>query len=457
VTIGADHRIVHVPRVLFIARYFPPIGGAGVHRTVGSIRHLPEHGYEPVVVTGQGQPRGRWDAQDPELLSLLPPGIEVHRVEGSEPAGPTGARARLERLRQGTGQWVRWWIDEAVRLGREVGSDADLIYVSCAPYETALAGARLSQELGKPWIADLEDPWALDEMRLYPSAAHQALDLRRMRRALASASAIVMAAPEAAERLRGTMPELADRVVCGIEIGFEREDFDVPAAPRDDAVFRIVHTGSLHTDFGLQLRRSRRRRRILGGSVDGLDILTRSHVFLLQAIESLIQTNPSLRGRIELHLAGALTPGDRAITERLEFVRFAGLLPHRETVALMRTADLLFLPMHDLPPGQRAGLIPYKTFEYLAARRPILAAVPDGDVRDMLAPLGDVFLVRPADVGAMTSVLHAQIARGQLARVAEGLDSPPLRRLERRQCVARIAAVLDEVLERAGQRVRVAV
>ena len=51
----------------------------------------------------------------------------------------------------------------------------------------------------------------------------------------------------------------------------------------------------------------------------------------------------------------------------------------------MRSADLLFLPMHDLPPGARAGLIPYKTYEYLAAGRPILAAVPDGDVRDMLA------------------------------------------------------------------------
>ena len=64
----------------------------------------------------------------------------------------------------------------------------------------------------------------------------------------------------------------------------------------------------------------------------------------------------------------------------------------------MRSADLLFLPMHDLPEGTRAGLIPYKTYEYLGARRPILAAVPDGDVRDMLAPLERVWLVRPADV-----------------------------------------------------------
>jgi hypothetical protein len=432
--------------VLLVARYFPPIGGAGVHRTVGSVRHLPEHGYQPVVVTGPGQQRGRWDAHDPDLLERIPAGSEIHRVPGPEPTGPTGVAARVGRLRPGPDGWVRWWIDNAVRLGRRVGADADVVLTSCAPYETALAGARLAADLDRPWVADLEDPWALDEMRLHPTGLHRALDLRHMRRALASASAIVMAAPEAAERVRRTMPELADRVVTGIPIGFERDDFDAPAVPRDDGVFRIVHTGSMHTDFGARLRATRGRRRLLGGTFPGLDILTRSHVFLLEAIAALIAADAGMRGRIELHLAGALTDADRAVAERHDFVRMPGLLSHRDTVALMRSADLLFLPMHDLPAGTRAGLIPYKTYEYLAAQRPILAAVPDGDVRDMLAPLHDVSLVRPADVDGMVAALRAQLARGRVEQVRDGIDSPALRRLERRQGVAEIAAVLDEVL-----------
>ena len=424
-------------RVLLISRFFPPIGGAGVHRTVGSVRHLRDHGYEPVVVTGRGEQRGRWDAQDPELLERLPRDVEIHRITGSEPQGPTGVRAKIARLSPGPDRWVTWWIDQCVELGRRAGADADAIIVSCAPYETALVGERLSAALGKPWIADLEDPWALDEMRLHPTGLHHALDLRRMRRALATASAVVMAAPEAAVRVRQAMPDLADRVVVGIPIGFERDDFQGAREPRDDGKLRIVHTGSMHTDFGLRLRRTRRRRRLLGGTQPGLDILTRSHVFLIEAIEAL---EPAQRDRIELHLAGALTDGDRAVAERHDFVRMPGLLAHRETVALMRSADLLFLPMHDLPPGTRAGLIPYKTFEYLAAERPILAAVPDGDVRDMLSPLEHVTLVRPADVGAMTAALREAIA----GRGRNG--SPAPRELERRACVARIAGVLDQVV-----------
>ena len=412
---------------------------------MGYVRHLPSHDFEPALVTGPGGQRGRWDAHDPELLGQIPPDAEIHRVEGAEPAGPSGLVARFARLRTGPDPWVRWWIDQSVRLGRRVGADAEIVLTSCAPYETAWAGARLAAALGKPWVADLEDPWALDEMRVYPTAAHRALDLRQMRRALATASAIVMAAPEAASRVRHAMPELADRVV-GIPIGFERDDYVEPAVIRNDGVFRIVHTGSLHTDLGLHLRRTRWRRRLLGGTFPDVNILTRSHVFLIEAIAALLAAKPSLQGRIEFHLAGALTEEDRAIAAHHPFVRMPGLLSHHETVALMRCADLLFLPMQDLPAGTRAGLIPYKTFEYVGAQRPILAAVPDGDVRDMLAPLQHVTLVRPSDIGGMVSALRAQVESGPVASVRDGIGSASLHQFERRVCVARVAAVLDDVL-----------
>jgi hypothetical protein len=113
----------------------------------------------------------------------------------------------------------------------------------------------------------------------------------------------------------------------------------------------------------------------------------------------------------------------------------------------MRSADLLFLPMQDLPDGTRAGLIPYKTFEYLGARRPILAAVPDGDVRDMLVPLEGARVVRPADVPAMAEALRAAIARGP------GAAHEPPPSLERGECVARIAEVLGRVLDRSSRPV----
>jgi glycosyltransferase involved in cell wall biosynthesis len=439
--------ITAMPRVLMLARHFPPVGGAGVHRTVGSVRHLPEHGYDPVVVTAAAQHRDRWEPRDEELLERIPQDVPVHRV----PEGPSGSPSRLERLTGRPPAWVRSWVDQSARLGREVGGDSYVIYASCLPYETAVAAARVAQALGRPWIADLEDPWALDEMRVALSRAHRALDLRQMRRALATASAVVMSAPEAAERVRAAMPDLASRVeIVGIPIGFEPADFDIAPAPREDSAFRIVHTGSMHTDLGEHLRRTRTRQRLLGGVAPGLDVLTRSHVYLVEAIARAVAADPSLEGRIELHLAGQLTDEDRAVADRHPFVRTPGLLAHRETVALMRSADLLFLPMHDLPAGRRAGLIPYKTYEYLAAGRPILAAVPDGDVRDMLAPLAQATVVRPSDVRAMAEAVRARHTAATAQPDGREPDAEPPQAYVRVRSVARIAEVLDSVVSAAG-------
>ena len=107
--------------------------------------------------------------------------------------------------------------------------------------------------------------------------------------------------------------------------------------------------------------------------VPTVDFLTRSHVFLMRAVDEVIRADPSVRGVIELHLVGAVTDADRQAAARYPFVHFHGLKSHAEAVSLLRTADLLFLPMQDLPTGVRAGIVPGKTYEYMASRTPILA------------------------------------------------------------------------------------
>ena len=178
-------------RVLVIAYYFPPIGGAGAQRPAKLVRYLPSNGIEPVVVTGPGRSEGRWTPADETLNVDLAPTTVVHRVPGPEPPGATGWRGRGERWLEIPPRWSRWWVNGVVELGRQV-TDADVIYSWMSPYESALAAKRLSEELNRPWVADLGDPWALDEMTVFPSALHQQLELRRMRRLLGSAAAIVM-------------------------------------------------------------------------------------------------------------------------------------------------------------------------------------------------------------------------------------------------------------------------
>ena len=113
-------------------------------------------------------------------------------------------------------------------LGSKLSPTADLIYAWMQPYESAAAAAALAQTSGKPWVADLGDPWALDEMMIFPTAAHRRRELTRMRKLLGTASAVVMSTPEAAARLRRAFPEMRDIPVIAIPNGFDPHDFEAP-------------------------------------------------------------------------------------------------------------------------------------------------------------------------------------------------------------------------------------
>jgi glycosyltransferase involved in cell wall biosynthesis len=436
-------------RTLILAYHFPPIGGGGTQRSLKFARYLPEFGYDVSVVTGLGTSTDRWSPPDETLEAELP-AIEIRRLPESEP-DPTGRwRARAERWLGLTSPWSRWWTEGAVREGLRVSEEVDVILASMSPYNTAEAAMILSRKLGKPWVADLRDPWALDEMVIYPSLLHRRREVQRMRRLLRTAAAVVANTPEAARRIRTRFPELADRPVVSITNGFDRRDFEHAPPERRDGAFRIVHTGYLHTDVGQQHRA--RVRRLLGGSVKGVDILPRSHVYVLEAIERLIERDPTLRSRIELLLVGVLSSSDREVADRSPVVRALGYLPHHLAIALMRSADLLFLPMYNLPPGARSGLVPGKTYEYIASQRPILAAVPEGDARDLLVEAGNAHICVPDDVDGMAEAIEGQLT-SRTARAAHVPDQL-LERFERRSLTGELASVLDAVTKRRAEHER---
>jgi hypothetical protein len=430
--------------VAILAYHFPPLGGAGVQRSVKFARYLPEFGYRPLVITGPGRADGRWTPADDSLLAELA-GVRVVRVPGPEPGAGGRWRGRAERWLRHASEWDRWWIAGAGELVRMHAAEADVVLASMSPFQSAAAaGAAVAAR--RPWVADLRDPWALDEMTVYPSAAHRGRAMRQMGADLASAAAIVMNTPEAARALCAAFPHLGGRPVRAIPNGFDPADFAGPEPARTGGRFRIVHAGYLHTALGRAGRGAPRR--LLGGSVAGVDILARSHVHLMAALERIAVATPELAATIELHLAGVLSAADREAIGDAVSVCEHGYLTHADSVALMRTADLLFLPMHDVAWGRRATIVPGKTYEYLASGRPILAAVPDGDARDLLARSPQARLCRPTDTGAMEEIIRFEATARRLGGpVPTQVDRELLAGFERRQLAGALAATLDAVTQ----------
>jgi glycosyltransferase involved in cell wall biosynthesis len=427
--------------VLVLADHFPPTGGAGAQRAVNLVRHLPDMGWIPIVVTGSGGDGDFWSPDDPGLERQLPADLRVERI--ATPRTPP-LRRRLERVLALPAWFGREFAERASILTSDLRGRVDVVLCEFGFYALGQSAVRLSREIGVPWVADLQDPWALDEMWLYPTGLHRRLDLRRMRKTLVDASTVILNTPEAAARVRRTFTELRAGSVFAVPNGFSASDFEEPLAPRADSAFRIVHTGSMHTEMGLRERRRGWLRRALGGMpVPGVDFLTRSHVFLLEAVDRLTQRNPSLGGMIEVHLVGPLTEADRVVAAASSASRLHGFLSHADTLRMIRSADLLFLPMQHLPNGMRAGLVPTKAYEYAASGQPILAAVPAGDARDFLLELDTATVVDPGDRLAMEQAVEAEFERRRRGEAPRRPNPTVLERFEYREITRQVAELLS--------------
>jgi glycosyltransferase involved in cell wall biosynthesis len=280
-------------------------------------------------------------------------------------------------------------------------------------------------------------------MEAYPTGLHRVLERRRMRRLLREASAIVMTTNEAVRQLLDAFPELCDRPVIAIPNGFDAADFlaaDDASPEAGGDTFRIVHAGYLHTEAGLKQRRRSLLHKVLRGTVPGVDILTRTHLFLLAAITLLLEQDPSIGDCLELHLAGVISKLGIEFARTSPVTKIHGYVTHAQAIGLIKSADLLFLPMQNLTDGRRSSTVPGKTYEYLASGRPILGAVPPGDARDLLERSGHA-VCAPDDVEGIAA--HIRSAMLDHARHGRRPSDPSFgEAFERRELAGQLADLL---------------
>jgi glycosyltransferase involved in cell wall biosynthesis len=434
--------------VLFIAYHFPPVGGAGVQRSQKFVHYLPGEGFLPIVVTGPGPSGDRWSPNDGS--TDVSSDIQVFRAAGPIPQTNGTWSAKAGRWLASPDPFARWWVRAGAEAAARSLDGAKLIFATMSPFSTAEFASSLGQRSQIPWIADLRDPWALDEIQVFPSRLHRKLELRRMEQRLSTASGIIMNTPEATAALRDAFPSLAGKTITTITNGYDGADFAGELAPRTDGKFRIVHTGYLHTDVGLKVRQRRQIYGLLGSVESGVDIATRSHLVLLNAVEHWTAKRPEALRDLEITFAGVATERDQSVVRNSrvsECIQFTGYVPHSKSVQLVRTADLLFLPMHNLPANKRSRIVPGKTYEYMAAGRPILAAVPNGDARDFLEKSNMAFLCKPDGVDGMVNHLDRvyNAWKKGAARATPNWDY--IQTFERSRLTHKLAGFFEEVLQ----------
>ena len=128
-----------------------------------------------------------------------------------------------------------------------------------------------------------------------------------------------------------------------------------------------------------------------------------------------------------------------------DLVEAHGYLPHEKSLRLVRCCRRA-LHAAAPPAARRPGDLPAKLYEYLASGQPILAAVPDGDARDLLDGVDWTVLCAPDAVEGIYGALLSLVEQMPTRRGRRADRQALLPRLERPHLATELADTFDRVL-----------
>ncbi|HUL43392.1 MAG TPA: glycosyltransferase [Bacteroidota bacterium] len=376
--------------VLVIAYYFPPMGLSGVQRTLKFVKYLPQFGWNPTVLTVT--PTGYY-AQDYTLLEELhAPHVSVERTGSLDPNRLFRKKGVVKMPSEFWRKILTYlsdmffipdnkigWKRKAVKKAEELYEKTpfDVIFATAPPFTDFLIGQELSRRWKKPLVIDYRDPWHEYPYKYYPTPLHKWRNHVLEKRVLRSSTRVLTTNRRVKELILKRFTFLHYNDVIILPQGFDPADFDhAKPESRNTEVMRLTHAGVFYAD--------------------------RTPEYFLRALKSVFEESPQLKRLIEVVLVGNLHDAHLGLIKSLgleESVTTTGYLDHTHCVQKLVSSDVLWLMLNNDKQS------PGKVYEYFGARKPILACVPDGFIRQAVKEAGGSMIVAPTDVPAIASAI----------------------------------------------------
>jgi glycosyltransferase involved in cell wall biosynthesis len=358
-------------KVLMVAFHYPPFqGGSGIHRTLKFSRYLPDHGWQPIVLSAH--PRA-YPKVGKELVSQVPRDLIVKRAFAVDSARHLSVCGRYIRATALPDQWISWWFAAVWSGLRLVRKYRPKVLWSTYPIATAhLIGFTLHRLTGIPWVADFRD--SMTEENYPRDQWSRETYLWIERRAVKHAARLVFTAPSTRRMYLQRYPKLGVDHCLLIPNGYDEEDFsgiEVSSLTRssNSRAIRMLHAGLIYTDD-----------RDPRAFFSALSRLKKESVISCDSVLIDLRASGS-----ENYYAGLLKELDIE-----DIVRILPPLPHRRALEDCAATDALVL----FQAASCNHQIPAKAYEYLRIRKPILALTPmEGDTANLLVEVGGATIV----------------------------------------------------------------
>lgn len=364
---------------------------------------LPDFGWQPIILTVKN---GDYPVRDESLLAKIPTGVPVHRTFIPEPyqlyrkftqrkedeALDLSALSLSDQkelsLKERVAFMLRDWLFipdprvgwlpfalvQGLKLIRE--HKIDLIFSSAPPNSVHLIAYWLRRLSGKKWVADFRDPWFKYLAPRRSGWLPRKIDLALCKTVVKHADHLVWVCEGVRKEMSRAISSALPAHESIITNGFDAKNFE-ELQPEQHDKFRITYVGTFFSRYHIDA--------------------------FVAAVERLMQEHKDFARDFELVFCGAV---DQSVQQRLsdsklsENVHFLGYQDHRTTLTKMVSSTLLLLYIMDTPEGR--NIPTSKLFEYLGARRPILALAPeDSDAGRILVRTKAGFIVDGEDEDAI--------------------------------------------------------
>jgi len=310
----------------------------------------------------------------------------------------------------------KFWVKPSVKYLKKYLSEneIDVVITTGPPHSLHLIGLKLKKETGVKWMADFRDPWTeIDYFHQLP-LSNQAIKKHHYLEAevLKNADAVLV--------VGNTMKSKYDKFnsnVLTITNGFDGEIVD--SRIELDAKFTITHIGLMNAD--------------------------RNSKMLWEVLAEICNENETFRSDFQLKLIGKIDASvlneisKHELSENVEIVNYVA---HNEVVEFQKKSQVLLLVVNNVPSAK--GIVTGKIFEYLMAKRPILAIAPaDGDLAGIIKQTNAGYVVDFNDGVLLKKTildLYLKFSNNNLVVASENIEQ-----FNRKQLTAKVAEIINKI------------
>jgi len=343
-------------KILIISPHFPPSNLAAVHRSRLFAQHLPQFGWEPIILAVHEN--FYEEKLDPNLAKLLPAGLRVEKVSAfgvTKPRliGDIGIRAFFQLYKRAK-QLIR-------------NEKIDFLYIPVPSFYVSLLGRWLHASTGIQYGIDYIDPW----VHHFPGSDKKfsrhwfSTKIAKMLEPIAVKNAVLITGV-AEGYYKGVVernPKLSKQVVCGaMPYGGEKKD----------------HEGVEQLNIAPYLfqKKAGKIQLVYAGAM-----LPKAYT-VLEKIFKAIQDNPSVFDTVEFHFIGTGKWANDSQSYNIKPVaekyglwqtvvfEYAQRIPYLDVLVHLNAADAIFILGSTEP-----HYTPSKTYQGVLSGKPILAVL----------------------------------------------------------------------------------